>query len=218
MTARRAAVFGKGALAAHACDILAALPGTILDTVIPVAQEPGWDLSLSDHVTRHHRGTRLVDTGDWRDLEPGRCDLVVSALYDKIIGSSLIDATPRIINVHPGPLPRYRGARPVNWALLNGERSHGITIHEIDPGVDSGPILAQAVFSVWPDLDEVRDVWNRCMAHGRLLLEQTLPVLDQITPVPQDHDASSVHYTRDSHRLGERADWSRALSTAHWSP
>ncbi|MFE9413995.1 formyltransferase family protein [Streptomyces sp. NPDC006704] len=209
---RRAAVLGKGALAAHACDVIARLPGTLLDTVIPTTPEPQWDISLTGYVTERWPEARIVASGDWRELEPGRCDLVFSVLYDKIIGESLIEATPHIINCHPGPLPEYRGARPVNWALHNHEHRHGITIHTIDPGIDSGPVLAQAGFTIWPDHDEVKDVWARAMAYGRLLISDALPRLERITPRPQDASRAITHYSRDNGALGERGDWIRETS------
>jgi methionyl-tRNA formyltransferase len=208
---RRAAVLGKGELAVHACEIIAGLPGTVLDTVVP-KPEPAWDLSLSQAAAQRWPDARVLHSGDWRDLEPGRCELVVSVLYDRIIGRSLIDATPTIINCHPGRLPQYREARPGNWALRNGEDLHGITVHVIDPGIDSGPVLGEALFSIWPEVDEVRDVWARAMAHGRLLLSDVLPRLEQITPRKQDESLAVTHYSRDNGQLGDRADWTRALS------
>lgn len=210
---RRAAVLGKGALAAHACETIAALPDVTLDTVIPNAVEPDWDLRLSDYVVRRWPSVRLLRSGDWRDLEPGRCELVFSVLYDTIIGPELIDNTPQILNCHPGPLPAYRGVRPVNWALRNGERSHGITIHAIDSGIDSGPILAEANFTMWPDIDEVRDVWERTMRHGRLLISDTLPRLDRIVPRPQDPTYAATNFSSGIDRLGDRADWTRTSSS-----
>nr|WP_239091687.1 formyltransferase family protein [Streptomyces sp. SID14478] len=189
------------------------MPGTVLDTVVPNAPEPDWDLRLSEHTATHHPDTRLIASGNWRDLEPGRCDLVVSVLYDRIIGASLIDTTTLIVNCHPGRLPQYRGTRPVNWALRNGEHLHGATLHVIDPGVDTGPILGEVTFSIWPAIDEVRDVWERTMRHARLLLADTLPRLDQITPRRQDETQAVTHHSRDNDRLGERSDWTRADST-----
>ncbi|MFF7456644.1 formyltransferase family protein [Kitasatospora sp. NPDC008115] len=209
---RRAAVLGKGALAAHACETIAALTGTVLDTVIPNAVEPDWDVRLSGYVTERWPATRILRSGDWRDLEPGRCDLVFSVLYDKLIGPELVDATEHIINCHPGRLPGYRGVRPVNWALHNREHLHGITIHVIDSGIDSGPILAEAVFSIWPDVDEVKDVWQRAMEHGRLLISDTLPRLERIVPRPQEASTAVTHYSRDNAELGERSGWTRAGS------
>ncbi|MGA5558838.1 formyltransferase family protein [Streptomyces lavendulocolor] len=111
-----------------------------------------------------------------------------------------------------GRLPQYRGARPVNWALLNGESIHGVTIHAIDAGIDSGPVFAQALFSIWPEIDEVRDVWERSMRHARLLISDTLPRLDRIAPRLQAEERAVTHYMRENHLLGERADWTRATS------
>ncbi|MHC0430068.1 formyltransferase family protein [Streptomyces sp. O3] len=210
---RRAAVLGKGELALHACHTIAQLPGTILDTVIPNTPEPTWDIRLSEHVAERWPIARIIPSGDWRELEPGRCGLIFSVLYDKIIGSSLIDATEQIINCHPGRLPEYRGARPVNWALRNGESLHGITIHTIDSGIDSGPVLAEAVFSIWPESDEVRDVWQRTIRYGKHLISDTLPRLNRITPKPQDEARAVTHYRRDNYALGDRSDWTRSLST-----
>jgi len=145
---RRAAVLGKGTLAVHACETITELPDVVLDTVIATSPEPRWDISLAETVATRWPEVRIVDSGDWRELEPGRCDLVLSVLYDKIIGPKLIDATPQIINCHPGRLPHYRGVRPVNWALRNGDALAGITLHVIDHGVDTGPVLAKALFSI----------------------------------------------------------------------
>ncbi|MFC1420017.1 formyltransferase family protein [Streptacidiphilus cavernicola] len=208
---KRAAVLGKGSLAAHACETIAALPGMLLDTVVPVAHEPDWDIPLSGYVTKRWPATRVLRSGDWRELD-GRFDLVFSVLYDRIIGSDLIGRAERIINLHPGRLPQYRGVRPVNWALRNREHLHGVTIHTIDTGVDTGPIIAEALFSIWPDSDEVRDVWQRSMEHGRLLVSDTLPRLDHITPRSQDEAAAVTHRTLDNYQLGERSDWTRQTS------
>jgi methionyl-tRNA formyltransferase len=209
---RRVAVLGKGALAVHTCETLATLPDTVLDTVVPTTPEPSWDVSLTAVVRSRWPDVHVISSGDWRELEPGRCDLIVSVLYDKIIGPELIHATPQIINCHPGRLPHYRGVRPVNWALRNGDDLAGITLHVIDAAIDSGPILAEALFSIWPDVDEVRDVWWRAIAHGRLLITDTLPRLDRIQPQPQDPTLAVTHYSRDIHLLGERSGWTRALS------
>jgi hypothetical protein len=208
---KRAAVLGKGSLAVHACETIAALPETILDTVVPIAYEPDWDIRLSDYVTERWPATRLVRSGDWRDLE-GRFDLIFAVLYDKIIGPDLIGRAERIINFHPGRLPQYRGVRPVNWALRNRELLHGVTIHAIDTGVDTGPVLAEALFTIWPDTDEVRDVWQRSMEHGRVLISETLPRLERITPHPQNESLAATHHSRDNHKLGDRSDWTREAS------
>ncbi|GLF94270.1 formyltransferase family protein [Streptomyces yaizuensis] len=209
---RRAAVLGKGRLAVHSCETIAELPDTILDTVVPNASEPDWDIRLSEHAAEQWPDVRILRSGDWRDLEPGRCDLVFSVLYDRIIGPGLINSTDMLINCHPGRLPQYRGVRPVNWALRNGEHLHGVTIHIIDGGIDSGPVLGEALFSIWPDIDEVEDVWRRTMRHAELLISDTLPLLGRITPRGQDGSLAVTHYSRDNGSLGDRSDWTRTLS------
>lgn len=127
----------------------------------------------------------------------------MSVLYDKIIGKELIDATDIIANCHPGRLPQYRGARPVNSALLKGECLHGATLHVIETGIDTGPILGEVAFSIWPDTDEVRDVWQRTMRHAALLLSDTLPRLDHITPRSQDEALARAIVARHLHGARE---------------
>lgn len=219
---RRVAVLGKGSLAVRACELIASAEDLTLDVVVPVAEEPDWDQRLSTHVARHWPDTTLVPDGDWRALVGGgHYDLLLSVLYDRIIGPELLAECGRAVNLHPGPLPRYRGVRPVNWALRNGERTHGVTLHEItegDQGVDSGPVLARSVFTIWPEIDEVRDVWARCVAVGRTLLEETLPRLDRITAVAQDPSAATTYRRAQSHLLGDRAGWAREHAEAQPPP
>lgn len=77
-----------------------------------------------------------------RELEP---DLIVVAAYGKILPVDILNL-PRLgcVNVHSSLLPRYRGAAPINWAILNGEDETGVTIQYMAEGVDTGDVLAQA--------------------------------------------------------------------------
>lgn len=209
----RAAVLGKGGLALHACGVVASIDGWQLSTVLVNQEEPGWDVYLSDNVRDRWPYADVRTSGDWSELVDGQYDLVVSVSYDRIIGRDLIHACGRILNCHLGPLPRYRGMRPINWALKNGEVAHGVTIHEIVEEVDAGPIVAQVEFPIWPEIDEVRDVWERATAYGKLLLTDTLPRLDRIRAVPQDDSVATIYYGSASPRLGDRQSWTRAGTT-----
>jgi methionyl-tRNA formyltransferase len=216
---RTAAVIGKGAMAAHACDVLAGLASWDLRMVVTTEHEPDWDVCLSAHVVTTYPDVTLDRSGDWRTLlsakvDHAKLDLVFSVMYDRIIRRELIDAGVRILNLHPGRLPEYRGVRPVNWALRNRDRVHGVTIHEIDAGVDTGPIVAMVEFPIWPEVDEVRDVWQRCNEYGSLLITDTLHRLDALEPVPQDDSKARVHRSRDNHLLGDRLTWTKAESIA----
>ena len=117
-----------------------------------------------------------------------------------------------MLNLHNGPLPRYRGVRPINWALKNGERSHGVTIHEVTPGVDAGPVVAQLTYSIYPEFDEVVDVYRRALEYGWALFRETMPILDRIAARPQDEQEASYYGVADLERLGERGGFTRELS------
>src|SRR5262245_20299698 len=99
---KRVAILGKGALALHACQVVAELDGWSLTKVVSNRDEPDWDLRLSDEVASRWPDTELSRSGDWKDLLGGGYDLVLSVLYDRIIGQPLIRESSRILNCHLG--------------------------------------------------------------------------------------------------------------------
>jgi len=212
---KRVAVIGKGTLALHACETVIGIDGWVLSKVVANADEPQWDVRVSDTVEDRWPDTELSRSGDWRELLEGDYDLVISASYDRIIGGSLINMNGRILNVHMGRLPQYRGMRPINWALKNGESMQGVTIHEMVEQVDAGPIVAETTFSIWPETDEVRDVWIRAIAYGRLLISDALPRIDRIGAMPQDESKARTYFNSDSPLLGDRQDWIRERLSPH---
>jgi methionyl-tRNA formyltransferase len=129
--------------------------------------------------------------------------------YDKIIKAWFIARCAQILNLHNGPLPRYRGVSPINWALKNNESKHGVTIHEITPGIDDGPIIAQLEYSIYPEFDEVRDVYARAVEYGWVLFQQTIPLIEQIEPLPQDNSLSTYYSAKQNQFLGERRSFTR---------
>jgi methionyl-tRNA formyltransferase len=106
-------------------------------------------------------------------------------------------------------LPKYRGVSPINWALKNGEQEHGITIHEITPGIDDGPIVGQVKYSIYPEFDEVIDVYNRSLEYGWTLFQHTIPLIDGIKPRPQDDRQATYYNKGDNSRLAERSGFIR---------
>lgn len=205
-------VLGKGELAIRICEWFCSDPDHELIAVVPVIPEPAWTASLSDWATQ--RGIDVVASGHYRDLEAEHIDLGFSCFYDKIIKPDFIARCGRLLNLHNGPLPRYRGVRPINWALKNGELKHGVTIHEITPGIDDGPIVAQAEYTIYPEFDEVEDVYKRALAFGWTLFEQTMSILDRIEAREQD-ESQATYYDSDSVKLlGDRAGFRRPVSDA----
>ena len=102
---------------------------------------------------------------------------------------------------------------PINWALKQGEQLHGVTIHEIVEKIDAGPIISQVMFSIYPDVDEVIDVYRRSLSFGWNLFTQTMPLLHRITPRAQD-ERSALYYSRNQNtELGDRQFFTRSESS-----
>jgi methionyl-tRNA formyltransferase len=210
-------LLGKGTLAIRVAEWFHASPDYELARIVPVIPEPAWTDSLSDWGRAH--GIPLVESGHTKDIpnvkdEDWHIDLAFSVFYDRIIKAWFIDKCGRILNLHNGPLPRYRGVSPINWALKNEEAMHGVTIHEITPGIDDGPIVGKIEYSIYPEFDEVGTVYPRALEYGWLLFQQTMPLLDQIQAKPQD-EAKALYYdaTKNS-LLGERRFFTKAQSLA----
>lgn len=205
-------VLGKGDLAIRVANWFLESPEYRLARIVPVIPEPAWAPSLQSWA--QVRALPVVSSGHYKDLpgvmEPDwRVDLAISVFYDKIIKDWFIRKCDRILNIHNGPLPRYRGVSPINWALKNGEAEHGVTIHEITPGIDDGPIVGQLKYSIYPEIDEVIDVYKRSLEFGWALFQATMPLLPRIAAKPQD-EAAALYYNRtQDHLLEERRSFRR---------
>ena len=210
--ARSVILLGKGKQACRVGAWFKASPDYDLRFVVPVVPEPSWTDSLMSWCRAND--VPLVESGHYRDI-PGvgaddwSVDLLFSVFCDRILPGWLLNRAGRSLNLHNAPLPRYRGMAPINWALKNGETTHGVTIHEMTPEIDSGPIVAQVRFSIYPATDEVIDVYQRALAYGYTLFERTMPILDRIEPLPQGEADASYYSRRDQALLGERRDWVR---------
>ena len=124
-----------------------------------------------------------------RDIRP---DLIVVIAFGQKICDALIALPPMgIINVHPSLLPQYRGAAPVNWAIINGETETGVTIATITPQWDAGAILACTKTPIKPD--ETADCLSqRLAAIAAPLLMQTLDKIEDGTAACTDQDHSKA--------------------------
>ena len=200
-------VFGKGNLAIDVCQYL--LERDELTHVVPVRPEPSWCDSLTDWCVNNN--IPYTDSGNYKDLSL-KVDLGISVFYDKIFKENFINSCGKIINIHNGPLPKYRGMSPINWALKNEEEEHGITIHEIHPGIDDGDIISQLKYSIYPEIDEVIDVYNRSLKYGKVLFENTYPMLDMINPRKQVESEASYYDSSHNSLLGDRRNFTKEQS------
>ena len=126
-------------------------------------------------------------------LEP---DVIFSVYYRKILPADLL-AIPRLycVNVHPSLLPRYRGPTPTAWAMLNGETSFGITIHVMDQGVDTGPILVQREYAIGVE-ETGYELHTRAMQLGAQLLREALPDILSAEIEPRAQVGPGSYYGR----------------------
>jgi methionyl-tRNA formyltransferase len=132
-------------------------------------------------------------------------DVAIVVAYGRILPTSFLRAPRRgCVNVHFSLLPKYRGAAPVNWAIVRGERVTGVTTMLIDEGLDTGPILLQRSTEIGVGETAPR-LLERLSHEGAELLSQTLARLDEIEPRPQqDGDATLAPMLRREDGL---IDW-----------
>ena len=141
-----------------------------------------------------------------RQLAP---DLIVVAAYGQILPQALLDV-PRFgcLNVHTSLLPKYRGAAPIQWAILNGDAETGVTIMRMDAGLDTGPIVSEERTPIAAD-DDAQTLHDRLARLGGALLTRTIPdyVAGKILPHPQPAEGAS--YARKIKKEDGRIDWSQ---------
>jgi len=101
-------------------------------------------------------------------------DLIISVLFSHIIKKEIIDVPALgVINIHPSFLPNYKGVSPIFWCLLNEEKHVGVTVHYIDEGIDSGPIIYRRKIKV-TRLDTEDTLYWKCVREGENLLEAAI--------------------------------------------
>ena len=115
-------------------------------------------------------------------------DLIAVAAYGRILHTPILQLPPRgCVNVHGSLLPKYRGAAPVQWAVINGETETGITTMLMDEGMDTGPMLLQEQLEIFPD-DTAGTLAPRLAELGGRLLVDTIAQLKAGTLIPKKQD------------------------------
>jgi methionyl-tRNA formyltransferase len=211
---RRVVLLGKNALAVGCLEVLRAADAEVVLVVADPSDDgvDGWQPSLARaaeaagiRVVRPERINAPATVEMIAALQP---EIILSCQYAMILKPAVIGAaSAATLNIHFGPLPRYRGVAPVYWAIANGEKETGVTLHHIDPGVDSGDILAARPVPIGPG-DTARGLYERCTEAGVDLLRETWPRIarGELPRRPQDA-TDSLYYNRhsvdyDNRRLG----------------
>jgi methionyl-tRNA formyltransferase len=171
-------------------------------TAVPIKQ---WAIAhgIPVHQPRSFRkDPQAVET--LRSLQP---ELIVVAAYGLILPQAVLDVPSRgCLNVHGSLLPRHRGAAPIMSALLMGDAESGITIMQMDAGMDTGPLLSMARTAILPD-DTTASLGERLSHLGAELMADTLPkyLRGEITPRPQPEEGST--YSPKINKADARIDW-----------
>lgn len=140
-----------------------------------------------------------------RELAP---EVIIVVAYGKLLPKAVLDIPPHgCINVHGSLLPRWRGAAPIQWAVIAGDEMAGVTTMQMAEGLDTGDMLLTYETKVG-EKETAGELFDRLAQSGAELLTQTLVKLDEITPRPQD-DAQSCY----AHMLDKQMaviDWNKS--------
>jgi len=142
-------------------------------------------------------------------LRAAGADLLVVAAYGLLLPLSVL-AIPRLgaINIHASLLPRWRGAAPIQRALLAGDRETGVCIMQMETGLDTGPVLLSASIPI-RDEDNARTLHDRLADLGARLVLQALDEFERGAVVPRQQPAEGATYASKIDRTEVRIDWTR---------
>jgi methionyl-tRNA formyltransferase len=145
-------------------------------------------------------------------------DALVVAAYGQILSKELLEV-PRLgsINLHASLLPKYRGAAPIQWAIIQGETITGVTTFLMDEGLDTGPILLQRSLPI-SDEDTAGTLEERLAKLGAGLMIETLRGLEAGTLVPRAQDDSHASYAPKITKELGRLEWTNVVDLAEGEP
>lgn len=136
--------------------------------------------------------TTLKDEAVQEELRRHNADMIVVVAYGKILPKAVLDMPPHgCINVHASLLPRYRGAAPIQWAVLNGEPETGVTTMCMDVGLDTGDMLLKSSCPITEDMT-AGELHDALSVQGAALLSDTLKALENgtLTRTPQTGESN----------------------------
>jgi len=223
MAPLRVVFMGTPELAAVCLGQLLAATGLSVVGVVTQPDRPkGRDLKLTPSpvkvlALRHGlpvlQPEKAREAGFLEQLAAWQPELITVAAYGQILPKPMLDL-PRLgcINVHTSILPRYRGAAPIQWAILNGDAETGVTIMQMDAGLDTGNILCVERTPIDAS-DNAQTLHDRLARIGGELLVRTIPeyAAGRITPQPQP--AEGVTYAHKIRKQDGAIDWSLPART-----
>jgi methionyl-tRNA formyltransferase len=157
-----------------------------------------------------------MNTPDWIErIRSWAPDLILSFYYRNMIHEEILKV-PRLgaFNMHGSLLPKYRGRAPINWAILRGEKTTGVTLHHMVKRADAGDIVDQEAVPIGPD-DTAQDVFNACVTAARLVLLRQIDALTTGTAPRRAQDESQATYFGGRNPGDGLIDWTQSAETIY---
>jgi methionyl-tRNA formyltransferase len=142
-------------------------------------------------------------------------DVIIVVAFGQILSKTILDIPPLgCINVHASLLPQYRGAAPIHWAVINGEKTTGVTTMFMDVGLDTGDMILKSEIPI-SDNAITGEIHDHLKETGANVLKETLILLQQnkAPRIPQDHQAAT--YAPLLTKKVEKIDWDRSALEIH---
>lgn len=160
---------------------------------------------------------KIKEKDNVEQLRTYEADIFVVAAFGQILSEEILDM-PKCgcINIHASLLPAYRGAAPIQWSILNGEKETGVTIQQMAKGVDTGDILSRVIVPI-AEKETGESLFDKLMLAGAELLVDTLPRIEQGTIVPEKQNEELATYAGKLEKNMGEIDWSKsAVEIERW--
>ncbi|MBQ8816318.1 MAG: methionyl-tRNA formyltransferase [Lachnospiraceae bacterium] len=168
-----------------------------------VQMTPVKELALK-HDIPVYQPRRIKEAEEVEKLRQIPADIFVVAAFGQIVSQEILDI-PKYgcVNIHASLLPKYRGAAPIQWAVIDGEEKTGVTIMQMNAGIDTGDILYTKEYVLEPK-ETGASLFDKLMVLGAEAIVEALPLLEtgKLTPTPQDH-TKATHAAKLTKQLGE---------------
>lgn len=139
-------------------------------------------------------------------------DIIVVVAYGKILPENILNIPPKgCINVHASLLPKYRGAAPIQWSILNGESVTGVTIMHMAPELDAGDIISRREIEIEPN-ETSGELFERLMTLGAELLADTMTEIDLGISTRTPQDEAQVTFAPPLNRDMSPIDWHKSAA------
>lgn len=149
------------------------------------------------------------------ELERLQPDLIVVVAFGQILSQRILDIPPLgCVNVHASLLPRYRGAAPIHWSIINGEKETGVTTMLMDAGLDTGDMLLKDKVAITEEMT-TEELHDQLMPMGGRLLAETIDGLANGTITPEKQDDSISNYAGMLNKETGHIDWSKSAVEIH---